>query len=429
MNYDELVRKTIHAMSDDHRRHAWWALRWGGIMVLVSLGTLAATYALWGEPIVLRGSDWIWDPIDWYGVGHVLLVALLDFGGALFFWAVASYFIDFMARRQITGFRLLRLIYMAAGFIGLFYLCGFVGAVIFTGRAVYVSAAALVAGWPGGEVREMFIEGGGTVDVAFARDGSAILATSTGENGGRMAWDAYGAKRVAVPPATPRGLATARARKWTDEGMRLTTPDGQTVLEVEAGFGKPGDVIVRDGQGKELRRLLSPREYLKAVAITPDGKRALTGTDEKIVRLWDVDTAKVLFALQGHDDGVSCVQFAPGGHVAFSGDKQGRMLAWDLKEGRRIAAFGGVRKHKEVWFLAVSADGRRLLSTGQQEENPSDQSAVRRSNVCLWNVETGDLLGEFNSEYDDADGQAALSPNGRWAVTAKGMVYLWRLKP
>ena len=175
-----------------------------------------------------------------------------------------------------------------------------------------------------------------------------------------------------------------------------------------------------DAQGRELGRLVGTQGNVTAAAITGDGKRALTGGMDNTVRLWDVDKAKELFCLRGQEGSVTYVQFAPDGATAFSGDDQGRIIAWDLIHGTQLPAFRPKPKHKEVRFLAVSADGRCLLSTGQGKEGVSD-------NLCLWNAKTGDLLLEDSSV--SAHGESvALSSDGRWALIAEGSSFdLWRL--
>jgi WD40 repeat protein len=320
-----------------------------------------------------------------------------------------------MVRRQQAGIARLD------GMIRLWCLLFFVGAAVLLGREAYVAVAAAVRGWPTGEVRSLFLRGNRVVDVAFGADGSLLLATP--EKGEPVAWDIRRGKRVAFPADAPHGLACARARMLLGKDLlRLTTPDGRIALEVVLQFEQDRAVVVRDGQGTEPRRLIGHEAPINAIALTPDGKRALTGSEDKTVRLWDVVTGTELQCLRGHQKPVTCVQIAPGGATAFSGDRDGRVRGWDLKAGRELPVFGRARCHDEVGFLSVSADGRRLLSTGRR------QASGPRDFLCLWDTSNAALLAEF-SDYNIGEGQTALSPDGRWAVsTGLGMVQLWRLE-
>src|SRR5205814_7953599 len=43
-------------------------------------------------------------------------------------------------------------------------------------------------------------------------------------------------------------------------------------------------------------------EALRSVCVSPDGKRLLTSSDDKTLRLWDAHTGKQLSVFEGHTD-------------------------------------------------------------------------------------------------------------------------------
>ena len=68
------------------------------------------------------------------------------------------------------------------------------------------------------------------------------------------------------------------------------------------------EVQVWDMQKRRLRaRLEGHGNATKSVAITADGRWAVTGSDDLTVRIWDASTGACRRVLQGHDHYVSCV--------------------------------------------------------------------------------------------------------------------------
>jgi WD40 repeat protein len=49
--------------------------------------------------------------------------------------------------------------------------------------------------------------------------------------------------------------------------------------------------------------------------------------------LWDLETGKSLRTLEGHTDGVSAVAVLADGHRALSGSDDGTLRLWDLETG------------------------------------------------------------------------------------------------
>lgn len=52
--------------------------------------------------------------------------------------------------------------------------------------------------------------------------------------------------------------------------------------------------------GTELLTLIGHSQEIRTIAISPDGKKILSGARDNTVRLWDVATGKELFRLSNH---------------------------------------------------------------------------------------------------------------------------------
>ena len=81
------------------------------------------------------------------------------------------------------------------------------------------------------------------------------------------------------------------------------------VLILLLGFG-PDAARAQDAEGENwqvLRTLAGHKGGVNSVAFSPDGKRALTGSFDGTLRLWDLATGKTLLTLKGHTGGVRSV--------------------------------------------------------------------------------------------------------------------------
>jgi hypothetical protein len=80
---------------------------------------------------------------------------------------------------------------------------------------------------------------------------------------------------------------------------------------------------------------LDCKDQILAYAFTADRKRAVTGGDDKIVRLWDMETGQCLRAFKGHTDRVSSVAWSADQRLVLSGGGQedGTLRLWDVESG------------------------------------------------------------------------------------------------
>jgi WD40 repeat protein/tRNA A-37 threonylcarbamoyl transferase component Bud32 len=71
-------------------------------------------------------------------------------------------------------------------------------------------------------------------------------------------------------------------------------------------------------------------EHVTALALTPDGRTAVTASRDKTLRGWDLGTGKGVFKLDGHDGDITCVSVSAEGRHIVSGsrDKTLRVWAW-----------------------------------------------------------------------------------------------------
>ena len=91
--------------------------------------------------------------------------------------------------------------------------------------------------------------------------------------------------------------------------------------------------------GQTLRTLQRHTDSVSAVALSADGRRALSGSYDDTLHLWDLGTGQTLRTLEGHTDPVFAVALSPDGCRALSGSSDNTLRLWDLSDGKELLTF------------------------------------------------------------------------------------------
>jgi WD40 repeat protein len=152
-------------------------------------------------------------------------------------------------------------------------------------------------------------------------------------------------------------------------------------------------------------------EQSDCIAVSPDGKLAMTGGRDATAKVWELATGREVWSFGGHLNGVWAVAFAPDGKHAVSGGWDHEIRYWDLVTGREVERFRG--HTGQVVDLAFSPDGKEVLSG-------SDDGTAR-----LWNVARGSEIRTI-AGHGGALQSVAFLPDGKRAVAggADGTVRL-----
>jgi WD40 repeat protein len=100
------------------------------------------------------------------------------------------------------------------------------------------------------------------------------------------------------------------------------------------------------------------RHWVNTIAVLPDGRRVLSGSDDKTLRLWDIDRGAELRRFEGHDDRVNAIVVLPDGRRALSGSDDRTLPLWDIESGTHLAIFTSDRA---ILAISIAKDEARVV--------------------------------------------------------------------
>jgi hypothetical protein len=98
---------------------------------------------------------------------------------------------------------------------------------------------------------------------------------------------------------------------------------------------------------------------VNALAVTPDGRHVVSGSDDETLRVWDLATVETKTTLQGHTRFVTAVAVTPDGRHVVSGSWGDTLRVWDLRDGKEIVTF---TLDAGVTACIVAPDNRTIIA-------------------------------------------------------------------
>ncbi|RKZ88364.1 MAG: hypothetical protein DRR19_12605, partial [Candidatus Parabeggiatoa sp. nov. 1] len=97
-----------------------------------------------------------------------------------------------------------------------------------------------------------------------------------------------------------------------------------------------------------------------SVAYSPDGQTVVSGSYDKTVKLWEVNTGRLLKTFHGHSSSVTSVAYAPDGQTVLSGSDDKTVKLWSVRTGLLLKTFAG--HTRSVTSVAYAPDGQTVVS-------------------------------------------------------------------
>jgi WD40 repeat protein len=252
--------------------------------------------------------------------------------------------------------------------------------------------------------------------IAISTDGRRLVSASMDKTA--RVWD-LNADDPAASAVVLRGheeylncLAISPDGRWLATGS-----DDHTVRLWELGV-ETHEVIANLAASRRILR--GHLGKITSMALSPDGKRLMTGSNDRTARVWDLSTpdpAATPVVLYGHEGAITSVAFSPDGNLVLTGSMDGTARLWDLRHSDPSAKSLVLRGHdNEIELVGISPDGRWLATSGLFTARLRRLASPDSSETVL-------VLRGHSKEVQGLD----FSPEGRWLATASwdGTVRLW----
>lgn len=153
-------------------------------------------------------------------------------------------------------------------------------------------------------------------------------------------------------------------------------------------------------------------DAVTSVAISADGITAVSGSADKTVKVWNLQTGKIIRTLTGHTGEISSVAVSPDGNflaVGISDTPRSNVKVWHLPSGKLIHTLIG--HNKPVNVVAISPDGQ-VLASGSNK-------------IKIWNLQKGDRVCTL--WHSTAVRATAIAPDGTILVsgTSDHKIKIW----
>src|SRR5262249_13037792 len=140
-------------------------------------------------------------------------------------------------------------------------------------------------------------------------------------------------------------------------------------------------------EGMDNLEVTEPPAQVNAVAIIPDGSRAISATGSpyrpfsgSALKIWSMESGRELYALTRHAYEIKTLSITPNGRRAISVSADSIIRVWDIESATELLAIHG---HSNP--VAITPNGCCVVSA----LNLTPISDNYEPQLCVWDIENG----------------------------------------
>lgn len=209
------------------------------------------------------------------------------------------------------------------------------------------------------------------------------------------------------------------------------TPDGQRIVS----GGVDGIIKVRDiNTGEEVSSRKLHETEVVDIVLTPDGTKGISASLDGAIKVWDLERIKLLHTLtlepgdgelqnEVEENSINSLAIFPNGEVIAAGYTEQRIRFWNILTGQYIETLRG---HSELEILSghyapitsviLTQDGTKIIS-GTQEQS-----------FKIWDLATGRIITPKDDYSSTSINSIVQIDGGRFITASENSLAAWSLK-
>ena len=151
---------------------------------------------------------------------------------------------------------------------------------------------------------------------------------------------------------------------------------------------KASKSILQSPNTSFIQTLVGHSSGVTTVSITPDGSKIISGSFDKTIKIWNINTGEELKTLVGHSSFVTTVSITPDGSKIISGSEDKTIKIWNINTGEKLKTLIG--HSSDITTVSITPDGSKIIFCDKSEH------------IIVWSLldNSVELLASFTADFD-----------------------------